>query len=226
MRSPPTGTSATPPPFNSATPSIQSIQHECTDRVRRHLDTATTSNLDIIDELAQALSGEQHRNKANAARTNAEANRVSYATADILPSGLTHEPARAIATDEDATLVLAGTVRPICPVCNRGSLVRSQSGDNLRYTNSPVCRHLSPRCPNCRVGYATINAHSTRATCSNPDCHEPSRTCPEYRKGIVVLRTNPRRFWACSRYYDTLSCTFTAPFGNSKYRRRGATKLS
>ena len=105
-----------------------------------------------------------------------------------------------------------GAVRPSCPVCNRGSLVRSQSGDNLRCTNSPVCRHLSPRCPNCRVGYATINANSTKASCSNLDCHEPPRICPECRKGVVVLRTNPRRFWACSRYYDTPSCTFTRQF--------------
>ena len=105
-----------------------------------------------------------------------------------------------------------GAVRPSCPVCNRGSLMRSQSGDNLRCTNSPVCRHLSPRCPNCRVGYATINTNSAKATCSNPDCHEPPRICPECRKGVVVLRTNPRRFWACSRYWDTPSCTFTAPY--------------
>ena len=119
-----------------------------------------------------------------------------------------------------------GAVRPSCPVCNRGTLVRSQSGDNLRCTNSPVCRHLSPRCPNCRAGYVTIYANSAKATCSNPDCHEPPRTCPQCRKGVVVLRTNPRRFWACSRYYDTPSCTFTAPYRNSAYRRRSATRPS
>ena len=87
---------------------IQHFQHECTDRVRRHLDPATTSSLNIIDELAEVLSNEERRGKANEDRTDAEAKRVSDATTDILPSGLTHEQARAIATYEDATLVLAG----------------------------------------------------------------------------------------------------------------------
>ena len=86
---------------------IQSIQRERTDPVRRHLGAATSS-LNIIDELAQVLSNEEHRNKAKAARTDAEAQRVSAATTDLLPRGLTNEQTSAIATEEDATLVLAG----------------------------------------------------------------------------------------------------------------------
>ena len=27
-----------------------------------------------------------------------------------------------------------------------------------------------------------------------------------------MLRTNPREFWGCSRYWGTTSCTFTAPY--------------
>ncbi len=88
---------------------IQHIRHKCTDRVRRHLDPATTNSLNIIDELAQALSNEERRRNANAARTAAAGQRVAVATTDILPSGLTDEQARGVATDENATLVLSGT---------------------------------------------------------------------------------------------------------------------
>lgn len=88
---------------------IRHIHHECADRVRRHLDPATASSLSIIDELAQVLSDEERRRNANTARTEADAKRVAAATDDISPSGLTDKQARAIATDEDATLVLAGT---------------------------------------------------------------------------------------------------------------------
>ena len=105
-----------------------------------------------------------------------------------------------------------GQVSQSCPACHRGSLTRSQSGDNLRCTNSPTCQYLAPRCPNCKEGYATVNEDSGVANCSNPDCTEPPGVCPECRTGVVVLRTNPREFWACSRYWDTPSCTFTAPY--------------
>lgn len=27
-----------------------------------------------------------------------------------------------------------------------------------------------------------------------------------------MLRTNPREFWACSRYWDTPFCAFTTPY--------------
>ena len=38
-----------------------------------------------------------------------------------------------------------GELRPQCPACHRGTLVLSQSGDNLRCSNFPRCRHLSAR---------------------------------------------------------------------------------
>ena len=105
-----------------------------------------------------------------------------------------------------------GQVSQSCPACYRGALIRSQSGDNLRCTNSPTCQYLAPKCPNCRTGYATVNEDSGVANCSNPDCTEPPCVCPKCGTGVVVLRTNPREFWACSRYWDTPSCTFTAQY--------------
>ena len=72
--------------------------------------------------------------------------------------------------------------------------MQSQSGDNLRCTNSPTFGYLAPGCPNCRAGYATVNADSEVATCSNPDCTEPPQVCPGCGTGVVVLRTYPREF--------------------------------
>ena len=40
----------------------------------------------------------------------------------------------------------------------------------------------------------------------------PKRKHLRHAPALVVLRTNPREFWACSRYWDTPSCTFTAPY--------------
>ena len=83
---------------------------------------------------------------------------------------------------------------------------------NLRCTNFLTCRYLAPKCPNCRIGYATVGTDSGVAICSNPDCSEPPQVCPKCGTGLVVLRTNPREFWACTRYWDTPSCTFTATY--------------
>ena len=105
-----------------------------------------------------------------------------------------------------------GQVSQSCPACHRGALVRSQSGDNLRCTNFPTCWYLAPRCPNCRTGYAAVDTENGVATCSNQDCAEPPQVCPRCGIGLVVLRTNPREFWACTRYWDTPSCTFTANY--------------
>ena len=90
--------------------------------------------------------------------------------------------------------------------------MRPQGGDNLSCTNSPTCRYLAPRCPGCRSGYATVNADSGVVTCSNPHCTNAPRVCPKCGPGLVVLRTNPRKFWACRRHWDIPSCAFTAPY--------------
>ena len=102
-----------------------------------------------------------------------------------------------------------GGLRPRCPECERGSLVPSQSGDNLRCSNFPGCQHLSPRCPGCRRGYVGLNRDKPAAECSNPNCDSPPRLCPRCRVGILVERTGRSSFWGCSRYRSTPSCTYT-----------------
>ena len=104
-----------------------------------------------------------------------------------------------------------GELQPGCPACPRGTLLRSQSGDNLRCSNHPNCRHLAPRCPGCQAGYAIVQPDGAGVMCTNPDCQSPPPLCPHCRSGIVVLRTGPSQFWACTRYWNTPSCTFTAP---------------
>ena len=97
-----------------------------------------------------------------------------------------------------------------CPACRRGALIPSQSGKTLRCSIYPGCQHQAPRCPNCRSGHAILNPDRTSATCTNPDCHQPPKVCPRCQAGILVLRTRPRAFWACSQYVATPSCTYTA----------------
>ena len=98
-------------------------------------------------------------------------------------------------------------LRPQCPACTKGSLVVSQSGENLRCSNFPRCQHLSPRCPNCRRGYISMNEGSPE--CSNPACKSPPRTCPRCRAGILVLRIAGSSFWGCTGYQATPRCTYT-----------------
>ena len=104
-----------------------------------------------------------------------------------------------------------GELRPGCPACPRGTLLPSQSGDNLRCSNHPSCRHLAPRCPGCQAGYAIVQPEGAGVLCTNPDCQSPPPLCPQCRFGIVVLRSGPSQFWACTGYWNTPSCTFTAP---------------
>ena len=104
-----------------------------------------------------------------------------------------------------------GELQPGCPVCTRGTLLPSQSGGNLRCSNHPTCRHLAPRCPGCQAGYAIVQPDGAGARCTNPDCQSPPPLCPQCKFGIVVLRTGPSQFWACTGYWNTPSCTFTAP---------------
>ena len=98
-------------------------------------------------------------------------------------------------------------LRPPCPECQRGALVPSQSRENLRCSNFPRCEHRAPRCPGCRRGY--ISWTEGTPECSNPVCSTPPRTCPRCQEGILVLRTGTSRFWACTRYQSTPSCTYT-----------------
>ena len=105
-------------------------------------------------------------------------------------------------------------MRPPCPACERGALVPSQSGDNLRCSNFPRCQHLSPRCSGCRMGYVSIT--EGEAECSNPGCEMPPEMCPRCRDGILVLRSGRSKFWGCSRYQGTPSCTYTRRAGEGE----------
>ena len=105
-------------------------------------------------------------------------------------------------------------MRPPCPVCGRGALVPSQSGDNFRCSNFPRCQHLSPRCPGCRRGYVSLNEE--QAECSNPTCETPPELCPRCREGILMLRSGHSKFWGCSRYQGTPSCTYTRSAGEEE----------
>ena len=105
-------------------------------------------------------------------------------------------------------------MRPPCPACERGALVPSQSGDNLRCSNFPRCQHLSPRCSGCRMGYVSIT--EGEAECSNPGCEMPPEMCPWCRDGILVLRSGRSKFWGCSRYQGTPSCTYTRRAGEGE----------
>ena len=114
-----------------------------------------------------------------------------------------------------------GELRPACPACPRGTLLPSQSGDNFRCSNHPSCRHLAPRCPGCQAGYALVQPEGAGVLCTNPDCQAPPPLCPQCRAGIVVLRSGPSQFWACTGYWNTPSCTFTASY-RGKPDRQGA----
>ena len=100
-------------------------------------------------------------------------------------------------------------MRPRCPACQQGALIPSQSGDNLRCSNFPTCQHLSPRCPGCRRGYVSLNQDNSVPECSNPVCDSSPRLCPRCHQGIMLLRSGQWRFWGCSRYSATPSCTHT-----------------
>ena len=104
---------------------------------------------------------------------------------------------------------LQGMIQPKCPDCGSGSMIQSQTGDNLRCTNYPVCRHMWPRCPGCRRGYASVDENGTNTLCTNNECPSPTDVCPECRKGVLVLKQGRTQFWGCSRYWDEPSCNFT-----------------
>ena len=117
---------------------------------------------------------------------------------ETITSLLTHEQVRT-----------RDSMRPQCPACGRGSLVPSQTGDNLRCSNFPRCQQLNPRCPSCNKGYISLRVEKTESECSNPACEAPPRICPSCRQGILVIRKGRSAFWSCSRYMANPSCTHT-----------------
>ena len=109
-------------------------------------------------------------------------------------------------------------MRPPCPGCEKGALVPSQSGDNLRCSNFPRCQHLAPRCSGCQRGYVSITEGG--AECSNPGCEVPPEICPRCREGILVLRSGRSKFWGCTRYQGDPSCTYTRAAGEDEQGQR------
>ena len=60
----------------------------------------------------------------------------------------------------------------------------------------------------CRLGSSPKAENASEDSIRGPAW--PQRKDLGHAPALVVLRTNPREFWACSRYWDTPSCTFTA----------------
>ena len=87
---------------------IQQIRRGCAPESRRHLETKTHNALKAVDALEKLVSDEAEREAANDTLVDGQVPAILAATGDLLPNGLTEEQARAIASDEDVTLVLAG----------------------------------------------------------------------------------------------------------------------
>ena len=78
------------------------------ERVRRHLDVEPSKALSWIEEIADLDTLMSLRDKSNRDFAVRTVPSVQNASDGLLPNRLTDEQARAIATDEDVTLVLAG----------------------------------------------------------------------------------------------------------------------
>ena len=97
-----------------------------------------------------------------------------------------------------------------CPRCPSGRLLPSQSRGNLRCSNYPHCRHLSPRCPGCGEGYVVVRERHMPSVCTNPTCDHPPDVCPGCGLGVLLLREGRNgRFWGCSEFGSEPSCTYT-----------------
>ena len=104
---PATGISAAPRARRAAS-LIQRIKQGSAPETRRHPEEKTHDNWKVADALEKLVMNEAEREAANDALVDGQVSQILAATGDLLPNGLTEEQARAIATDEDVTLVLAG----------------------------------------------------------------------------------------------------------------------
>ncbi len=105
---------------------------------------------------------------------------------------------------------LAAEEFPNCPKCKSGQLVPSQSGENLRCTNYPMCSHLSPHCDKCRIGYFVPGRKSSSFYCSNPDCDQRGTLCPRCEVGLLRKRGGKfGEFWGCTEYWSEPPCRYT-----------------
>ena len=86
----------------------QRIKQACAPESRHHLEEKTPDTLKAVGVLEKLVTTEAEREAVNDALVAGQVRQVLAVTGDLLPNGLTEEQARAIATDEDVTLVLAG----------------------------------------------------------------------------------------------------------------------
>ena len=94
--------------WDEAVAPAPAISARCTERVRRHLDRETRLRLKLVDEVADPERSEARREATNRGFVQRQTALVAGATRDLTSHGLTAEQTRVIATEEDATLVLAG----------------------------------------------------------------------------------------------------------------------
>ena len=87
---------------------VQLIKRGCAPESHPHLEAKTLDTLKAVDALERLVTDEAEREAANDALVDGQVAAILAATRDMLPNGLIEEQARAIATDEDVTLVLAG----------------------------------------------------------------------------------------------------------------------
>ncbi len=87
---------------------IAPILRECDGFIRKHLEREAKEALGRLERLEQDENFEAARNEANSLFVSTNVPAVKGATLGALPNPLTNEQAEAVATDEDATLVLAG----------------------------------------------------------------------------------------------------------------------
>lgn len=126
--------------------------------------------------------------------------------------------------EDNPGLEQRGNLSPACPSCGEGTLIPSQSRENLRCTNHPVCRHLWPKCPSCQAGYTGVAANGI-AVCTNRACGNPAETCPRCQRGVLVLREgeDDQGFWGCSQYRDEPRCSYVDR-GRTRRQRAGQAK--
>ena len=87
---------------------IRNLTDQVNPRIRNQLDQLSQAALARIDSLQDLINLENYRTEANRRFTTDQTVKVWEATRDLLANPLTDEQAQAVATDEDATLVLAG----------------------------------------------------------------------------------------------------------------------
>ena len=135
---------------------------------------------------------------------------AAYLVSDALrPSGFALELCR-----ESSLVREIGKLAWKCPRCPSGRLLASQSRDNLRCSNYPHCRHLSPRCPSCGEGYVVVPERHMPSTCTNPACDHPPEVCPGCGLGVLLLREGRNGpFWGCSEFGSEPSCRYTENLG-------------